>query len=53
MHEFGRAFAGADALFLTDIYAAGEEPISGVDVDALAGADAWELQREVHVVNVA
>ncbi len=36
LSEFGRAFAGADALVLTDIYAAGEEPIAGVTLEALA-----------------
>ena len=36
MGEFGRAFAGVDALVLTDIYAASEDPIPGVDLDALA-----------------
>ena len=30
--EFGRAFKGVDKLILTDIYAAGEEPIEGVSV---------------------
>jgi UDP-N-acetylmuramate--alanine ligase len=30
--EFGRCFAGADKLILTDIYAASEEPIEGVSV---------------------
>ncbi|MDY6967782.1 MAG: UDP-N-acetylmuramate--L-alanine ligase [Spirochaetota bacterium] len=28
--EFGKAFADADLVFLTDIYSAGEEPIEGV-----------------------
>ena len=36
LSEFGRAFAGADVLVLTDIYAAGEDPIAGVTLDALA-----------------
>lgn len=36
MTEFGTAFVGADQIVLTDIYAAGEEPIPGVTVDALA-----------------
>ena len=36
LSEFGRAFAGADVVVLTDIYAAGEEPIAGVTVEALA-----------------
>ena len=38
MSEFGRAFAGADVVVLTDIYAAGEDPIAGVTLDALADA---------------
>lgn len=36
--EFGRAFDGADVVVLTDIYAAGEDPIPGVTLDALADA---------------
>jgi UDP-N-acetylmuramate--alanine ligase len=51
MHEFGRAFAGADAVFLTDIYAASEEPISGVDVNALAHAVRGEFSGTLRVVN--
>jgi UDP-N-acetylmuramate--L-alanine ligase/UDP-N-acetylenolpyruvoylglucosamine reductase len=31
LEEFGSAFAGADKLFLTDIYAASERPIEGVN----------------------
>ena len=50
MNEFGPAFAGADAVFLTDIYAASEEPIAGVDVDALAGAVRGAFSGAVHVV---
>jgi UDP-N-acetylmuramate--alanine ligase len=50
MHEFGRAFTGADAVFLTDIYAAGEESVSGVDVDALAGVMRGNFGGPVHVV---
>ncbi|MEW6321255.1 MAG: UDP-N-acetylmuramate--L-alanine ligase [Acidobacteriota bacterium] len=38
VHEFGRALAAADEVVLTDIYAAGEEPIPGVTVEALAAA---------------
>ena len=41
--EFGPAFAGADDVVLTDIYAAGEEPIAGVTVEALA--EPWPAQR--------
>jgi UDP-N-acetylmuramate--alanine ligase len=36
MDAFGPALAGADAVVLTDIYPAGEPPIPGVTVDALA-----------------
>jgi UDP-N-acetylmuramate--alanine ligase len=42
---FGPAFAGVDHVVLTDIYAAGESPISGVTLDALAE----EIRRSVAV----
>ena len=38
MEAFGPALAGADHVVLTDIYAAGEEPIAGITVEALAAA---------------
>ena len=38
MAQFGPALAGADHIVLTDIYAAGEERIDGVTLDALAAA---------------
>jgi len=38
MKQFGPALAGADHVVLTDIYAAGEDPIPGVTLDALASA---------------
>jgi UDP-N-acetylmuramate--alanine ligase len=38
MREFGLALAGADEVVLTDIYAASEEPIPGVTIEALAAA---------------
>jgi UDP-N-acetylmuramate--alanine ligase len=38
LDRFGPALAGADELVLTDIYAAGEDVIPGVTVDALAEA---------------
>src|SRR5438874_1034425 len=38
MHAFGPALAGADRVLLTDIYSAGEEPIEGVTIAALAAA---------------
>jgi UDP-N-acetylmuramate--alanine ligase len=36
--EFGSALGAADELVLTDIYPAGESPISGVTVEAVAAA---------------
>ena len=42
---FGPAFLGADHVLLTDIYAAGEAPIPGVTLDALAE----EIKRSVTV----
>jgi len=50
MDEFGRAFAGADVVVLTDIYAAGEDPIEGATLDALAGAIGKEFRGELRVV---
>jgi UDP-N-acetylmuramate--alanine ligase len=38
LDAFGPALAGADELFLTDIYAAGEAPLPGVTGEALAAA---------------
>jgi len=38
LEAFGPAFDGADAVVLTDIYAAGERPIPGITVEVLAGA---------------
>src|SRR5499425_3040969 len=38
MQEFARSFNNADVLFITDIYAASEDPIEGVDSEALTAA---------------
>ncbi len=38
LDDFGPAFLGADEVVLTDIYPAGEDPIPGVTVDALAAS---------------
>ena len=38
MDEFGQALQQADEVVLTDIYAASEDPIDGVTIDALADA---------------
>ena len=42
--------AGADAIVLTDIYAAGEEAIAGVTLDALAARVRSQLAVPVEVV---
>jgi UDP-N-acetylmuramate--alanine ligase len=38
MDAFGPSLAGADHIVLTDIYSAGEDPLPGVTVEALAAA---------------
>ena len=38
MQEFARSFNNADALFITDIYAASEDPIEGVTAESLTNA---------------
>ena len=38
MDAFGPALAGADHIVLTDIYAAGEDPVPGVTLERLAAA---------------
>ncbi len=51
--ELTRAFNRADVLFLTDVYAAGEEPIEGADSARLAKAVRAHGHRDViHVPNV-
>jgi UDP-N-acetylmuramate--alanine ligase len=50
MHAFGRALADADHIVLTDIYPAGEAPIPGVTVDALADAVRATATTPVQVV---
>jgi UDP-N-acetylmuramate--alanine ligase len=50
MTEFGQALAAADEVVLTDIYAASEEPIAGITVDALAAAVSAGRERPAHVV---
>jgi UDP-N-acetylmuramate--alanine ligase len=46
---FGQALAGADEIVLTDIYAAGEDPIPGITVERLAEAIRSGSGRPVHV----
>ncbi len=50
MNEFGAALAAADEVVLTDIYAASEEPIPGVTIEALAAAVNNGPSTPVHVV---
>ncbi|MCM3878756.1 MAG: UDP-N-acetylmuramate--L-alanine ligase [Vicinamibacterales bacterium] len=50
MRDFGPAFSGADLVVLTDIYAAGEAPIPGVDVESLAREIASEFHGAVAVI---
>ena len=38
LEEFARSFNNADVLMVTDIYAASEDPIEGVNAEALVGA---------------
>ena len=38
MQEFARSFNNADVLFITDIYAASEDPIEGVNSETLTAA---------------
>jgi UDP-N-acetylmuramate--alanine ligase len=49
MNEFGPALSLADVVVLTDIYPAGEAPIPGVTLDALASAVRKDV-RSLHVV---
>jgi UDP-N-acetylmuramate--alanine ligase len=50
MDAFGPSLKDADEIVLTDIYAAGEDAIAGVTVDALADSIRMGSGRPVHVV---
>ncbi len=50
LEEFGTAFFEADSVLVTDIYAAGEQPIQGVDGAAVVEALRSHGQKEVHLV---
>ena len=47
-HEFTEAFVDADAVVITDIYAAGEAPVDGIVSSGLAAATARKHAGEVH-----
>jgi UDP-N-acetylmuramate--alanine ligase len=49
LDDFGPALREADEIVLTDIYAASEEPIPGITVQALAASIANGSGRPVHV----
>ena len=49
LQAFGPSLKDADEIVLTDIYAAGEEPIAGITVDVLADAIRRGSGRPVHV----
>jgi len=49
MEAFGPSLRDADEIVLTDIYAAGEEPIPGVTLDSLAESIRRGSGRPVHV----
>jgi UDP-N-acetylmuramate--alanine ligase len=49
MDRFGPALAQADQLVLADIYAASEDPIPGVTVEALAAAISPQLAGRLHL----
>jgi len=50
MREFGLSLAGADEVVLTDIYAASEDPLPGITLEALAAAINTSRATPVHVV---
>jgi len=50
LEAFGPALAGADEIVLTDIYAAGEDPIPGVTIERLAECIRTGSARPVHLV---
>jgi len=50
MREFGDALAPVDEVVLTDIYPAGEEPIPGVTLQALAQTVNARRTRPAHIV---
>jgi UDP-N-acetylmuramate--alanine ligase len=50
MNEFGAALATADEVVLTSIYAASEDPIPGVTIEALAATVNKSRTTPVHVI---
>ena len=50
MEEFARSFNNADTLMVMDIYAASEEPIEGVNAEALTEAIKRYGHRDAHYI---
>ena len=50
MDEFARSFNNADALFVTDIYPASEDPIEGVTAEALTDAIKRYGHKDAHYI---
>ena len=50
LDAFGPALGGADEIVLTDIYAAGEDPIPGITIERLAESIRAGSRRPVRVV---
>jgi UDP-N-acetylmuramate--alanine ligase len=50
MHAFGPSLSGADHIVLTDIYSAGEDPMPGVTIEALAADVRRSTEAPVDVV---
>ena len=50
LEEFGRAFFDADAVVVTEIYAAGESPIPGITGESVVESLRAHGQKEVHFV---
>jgi UDP-N-acetylmuramate--alanine ligase len=50
MEEFARSFNNADTLFVTDIYAASEDPLPGITAEALTAAIKRFGHKDVHYI---
>ena len=50
LDDFGRAFQGADAVVLTDIYAASEDPIPGINLETLDAKVREEYRGELQSI---
>ncbi len=48
--EFGQAFPMADVLMITEIYAAGEEPIEGVNAEMIRTAITRHEEKDVDII---